>query len=127
MDLNLHPKRLLSNCKSPSLHDREILLFSVYQIGYQLGKILREIKRCIIKIIVTTEPLPQEFLKQVANNNNRFQLFNDGGPYHVETSLLICEASRFTGFCMIGTSVIKELNKHKDVKIVKNDETNLFQ
>ena len=44
-----------------------------------------EIKRCIIKIIITREPIPQEFLKQVANNNC-FQLFNDGDPYHVETS-----------------------------------------
>ena len=44
-----------------------------------------EIKGCIIKIIITREPLTQEFLKQVANNNC-FQLFNDGDPYHVETS-----------------------------------------
>lgn len=53
-----------------------------------------EIKGCIIKIIITREPLTQEFLKQVANNNC-FQLFNDGDPF-----------------------VIKELNERKHVKIV---------
>ena len=28
----------------------------------------------------------------------------------METSLLICIANRWTGFCMVGTSVIKELD-----------------
>ena len=30
------------------------------------------------------------------------------GPYHLETSLLIFKANQWTGFYMIGTSVIKE-------------------
>ena len=38
-------------------------------------------------------------------------LFHDGGPYHVETSPLIRSANLWTGFFMIGTSVIKELSK----------------
>ena len=33
-------------------------------------------------------------------------LFHDGGPYHIETNPLIQK----TGFGMIGTSVMKELN-----------------
>ena len=37
-------------------------------------------------------------------------LFHDGGPYHIESSPLICYASQWTGFSMIGTSVMKELN-----------------
>ena len=37
------------------------------------------------------------------------QLFHDGGPYHIETSLLICRANQLTGFCMIGTFAMKEL------------------
>ena len=37
------------------------------------------------------------------------QLFHDGGPYHTETSLLICSANQWTGFYIIGTSVMKEL------------------
>ena len=30
-------------------------------------------------------------------------------PYHIETSPLICKANQWTGFCMIGTFVMKEL------------------
>ena len=37
-------------------------------------------------------------------------LFHDGGPYHIESSPLICYASQWTGFNMLGTSVMKELN-----------------
>ena len=38
------------------------------------------------------------------------KLFHDGGPYHIEISPLICRANQWTGFYMIGTSVMKELN-----------------
>ena len=37
------------------------------------------------------------------------KLFHDGGPYHIETSPLICSANQWSGFYMIGTSVMKEL------------------
>ena len=37
------------------------------------------------------------------------QLSHDGGAYHTETSPLICRANQWTGFNMIGTSVIREL------------------
>ena len=33
----------------------------------------------------------------------------DGGPYHMETSPLICSANQWTGFYIVGTSVMKEL------------------
>ena len=36
-------------------------------------------------------------------------LFHDGGPYHIETSPLICIANEWTGFYMIGTTIMKEL------------------
>ena len=36
-------------------------------------------------------------------------LFHDGGPYYIETSPLICSKLQ-TGFYMIGTSAMKELN-----------------
>ena len=39
---------------------------------------------------------------------DKIKLFHDRGPYHIETSPLICRA--WTGFYMVGTSVIKELN-----------------
>ena len=32
-----------------------------------------------------------------------------GGPYHIETSLLICKANQWTGFYTTVTSVIKKL------------------
>ena len=39
-----------------------------------------------------------------------FSFFHYGRPYHIETSPLICSASQWTGFYMIGISVMKELN-----------------
>ena len=38
-----------------------------------------------------------------------YHLFHDGGPYHINTSPLICRANQWTGFYMIGTSVMKGL------------------
>ena len=34
---------------------------------------------------------------------------HDGGPYHIETSPLICSTNQRSGSYMIGTSVMKEL------------------
>ena len=34
--------------------------------------------------------------------------FHDGGSYPIETSPLICRANQWTGFCMMGPSVMKE-------------------
>ena len=34
---------------------------------------------------------------------------HDRGPYHLETSPLICRANQLTGFYIMGTSAIKEL------------------
>ena len=44
------------------------------------------------------------------------QLFLEKGPYHTETSPLICFASQSTGFYMIMTSVINELKKSSSVR-----------
>ena len=38
-----------------------------------------------------------------------YALFHDRGPFHIETGPLICSANEWTGFYMIGTSVLKEL------------------
>ena len=38
------------------------------------------------------------------------ELFHDGGPYHIETSPLICSANQWTDFYMIGTSVMSYEN-----------------
>ena len=42
------------------------------------------------------------------------EFFHDGGPYHIETSTLICKTNQWTGFYMIGTSIVKELNCKKN-------------
>ena len=39
------------------------------------------------------------------------QLFQDGGPYHIETSPLICFRNQWAGLCVVGTSVMKELRR----------------
>ena len=41
---------------------------------------------------------------------NALTLSYDGGPYHIETSPLICRANQWTDFYMTGTSIMKELN-----------------
>ena len=33
-----------------------------------------------------------------------------GGLYHIDPSPLISTATQWTGFCMIGTSIVKQLN-----------------
>ena len=44
------------------------------------------------------------------SSNFTFNYFmTDGGPYHIETTPLIRRANKWFGFCMIGTSVMKEL------------------
>ena len=48
------------------------------------------------------------------------ELFHDGGSYHIETSPLICRANQWTGFYMIGTSAMKELNTDsRDTLMIK--------
>ena len=39
-----------------------------------------------------------------------YKLFHEGGLCHIETSSLICRENQWTGFYMIGTSVMKEQN-----------------
>ena len=45
------------------------------------------------------------------------KLFHEGGPFHIETSLLICSANQWTGFYMIDTCIMKELTtEHKKTR-----------
>ena len=37
-----------------------------------------------------------------------FNVLHDEGPYRIETSPLICSTNQWTGFYMVGTSVMKE-------------------
>ena len=43
------------------------------------------------------------------------KVFNDGGPYYIEASPFICIANQWAGFCMMGTSVMKELKGKLDL------------
>ena len=42
-------------------------------------------------------------------HHKNVELFHDGGPYYIENSQLICSVDQWTGYYMIGTTVIKEL------------------
>ena len=42
-------------------------------------------------------------------SESNLKLFHGGGPYHIETSPLIYRSDRWTGFYMIGSSVMKDL------------------
>ena len=52
-----------------------------------------------------------------------FWLFHHGGLYHIETNILICFASQWTGFYIKGTSVMKEFKGKKEClkKVNKSD------
>ena len=50
-------------------------------------------------------------LMEVNIGLKRVLLFHDAGPYHIETSTLICSLNQWTGFYMIRTSDMKELKK----------------
>ena len=45
-----------------------------------------------------------------ASKNFGFQTFHGGGPYHIETCLMISSANQCTGFYMIRNPIMKELN-----------------
>ena len=47
------------------------------------------------------------FLLKWTEKSKCFKLICDAGPYHIETILLICSSNQWTGFFMIGTSVMK--------------------
>ena len=60
----------------------------------------------------------RHFLKQFFHRapvGNRFSeafikvAHHEGGPYHIETSPLICSANQWTGVYMIGTSLMQKL------------------
>ena len=54
-------------------------------------------------------------LKKFAVIGQSFYLVLPGSPYHIETSPLTWFANQRTDFSMIGTSVIKELNKSNEI------------
>ena len=83
-------------------------------------------KRCIKNkwvnrvVIVKSVPLGIEMvLNLIIGDDNVikrilkcFELFHGEGLNHIETRSLICSANQWTGFCMIGTFVMKEFSKH---------------
>ena len=46
------------------------------------------------------------------------KLFQDRGPYHIETSPLICYVNQWTGFYMIKSTVMEELKQYVKRRIV---------
>ena len=62
---------------------------------------------CFWKLVrhIVNYPLSFQFKLQWAFGH--IYLFHDGVPYHIETSLLIYRPNQWTGFNMIGTSVMK--------------------
>ena len=55
----------------------------------------------------------------------KYTLFHDGGPYNIETSLLVSKANQWTGFYMTATSVIKELVIYDEVLFLKTFKVGL--
>ena len=53
----------------------------------------------------------------------KFELFHDGGRYHIETSPLIGRANQWTGFYIITASVLKEFK----TVFVKLTRKNLYR
>ena len=48
-------------------------------------------------------------------HSHAIKFFHDGGPYHIETSPLICSANQWTGFYMVGTSAMKKLKSSSNL------------
>ena len=53
-------------------------------------------------------------------------LLHDEGSYYIETSPLIYRANQWTGFYMIGTSVMKELNWKKTLNHFLVNNSSIF-
>ena len=58
------------------------------------------------KVCITSQ-VKIDLIFESFNYFKNIQLFHDGGPYHIEISTLICRVNQWTGFYMIGTSVMK--------------------
>ena len=56
------------------------------------------------------------------DQQNEVSLFYDGDPYHTETSPMNCSANQWTGFYLIGTSVMKELTYLSGVNPVSGNQ-----
>ena len=70
-------------------------------------------------ILVRIQSESEKIRTRITPNTDTFnaviaisKLFHGGGPYYVETNPLICSADQWTGFYMIRTSVMKELNEY---------------
>ena len=50
----------------------------------------------------------QIFIDIFVNDPYMNKLFHDGDPWHIETSPWICCANQWTGFYIIGITVMKE-------------------
>ena len=62
---------------------------------------------CLIDEIGFCTNLISKCLSIMRLDLRKVTLFN-GGTNNIETSPLICRVNQWTGFCMIGTSVMKE-------------------
>ena len=93
---------------------------------------------CSICFRTFLERLPLYFLFSCADMNDRFITSHDKGPYHLETSPLICRANQLTGFYIIRTSAIKELviafapvwhreNNNKNIHKTNSHYLSIFQ
>ena len=51
------------------------------------------------------------------NKREGYYLFHNAGTYHIETSPLICCPNQWTGFYVIGTSVLKKLKLLRQLKL----------
>ena len=57
-----------------------------------------------------------------------YQLFHDGGPYHIKTSSFICRVNQRTDFCVIEASVIKRVKGsvyEKDNEYIEKNQGHL--
>ena len=48
--------------------------------------------------------------REIEHSAEMNELVHTGGLYHIDSSPLISTANQWTGFCMIWTSIVKQLN-----------------
>ena len=69
---------------------------------------MNDIKAAHKACVKFTKKQPSKLRKKYDHKKCTRKLFHNGGPYHIETSPLICTANQWTGSYMKGTSVMKE-------------------
>ena len=61
-----------------------------------------------------------QIIQQIVSQRAALFNFHDAGPYHIETSPLIWRVNQWTGFYIVGASVMKDLSVTETVVLFES-------